>query len=458
MAAAAGAAVAVDAAERPLMHVTDVLGMCAWVRRSPTLDGQVPLRAAQGCQPLLEGNALGWQVVLKRPLKLVRGVLGWKAVPDDTTLAAHRAAHPWLKQHLDPVAWPALGGSSAPSAGPVSGTRDGVRFFTGLLVRPAQGVLAWVGPARNRRNLRISVLEHVLSSEADEEVGVPLVLEMTLGAGAAELTLQGELASVVPMDATARMARVPLEDAPASGAAHMAFYSPAYFEEKKGSVTTRYRRHVRKAPPPAAASDAEVSGDPAPRWMVVECGPREGAGSVAGEEVALPHFTPAGRAPKGFPWFTFRHPLALEATWDGHGMAVTVDAEGLASLARGMEARWRALFGAEVMDQHRGALWYFTRYLNLHPPAEPWFFVKPMALGVVPPGHVLWLEGAGGDGFDILRGVVRADRFHAMPAVFHLPYPGKTVAVRAGDAMLRAACVPAAWLAGAFAWNEPLAL
>lgn len=47
------------------------------------MDGAVPLRAAQACMPLLEGNALGFQVVLNRPLRL-RQKLGGFAMQEET--------------------------------------------------------------------------------------------------------------------------------------------------------------------------------------------------------------------------------------------------------------------------------------------------------------------------------------------------------------------------------------
>ncbi|HEY2369727.1 MAG TPA: hypothetical protein VGH87_25185, partial [Polyangiaceae bacterium] len=48
-------------------------------RRDPTLDGSVPLRVAQACVPLLEGNAFGHQIVFDTPL-LARTRLGRPAL------------------------------------------------------------------------------------------------------------------------------------------------------------------------------------------------------------------------------------------------------------------------------------------------------------------------------------------------------------------------------------------
>ena len=56
-------------ASAPPVEVLRALGaFAALERRSATLDGNVPLRVAQACMPFLEGNALGWQIVLDPPL------------------------------------------------------------------------------------------------------------------------------------------------------------------------------------------------------------------------------------------------------------------------------------------------------------------------------------------------------------------------------------------------------
>src|SRR5262249_51109484 len=52
---------------RVIGEVLDILGgLVRLTRRSPTLDGSVPLRVARACLPLLEGNAYGLQLVLTR--------------------------------------------------------------------------------------------------------------------------------------------------------------------------------------------------------------------------------------------------------------------------------------------------------------------------------------------------------------------------------------------------------
>ena len=112
-----------------------------------------------------------------------------------------------------------------------------------------------------------------------------------------------------------------------------------------------------------------------------------------------------------------------------------------------IRAIWRAALGDAVVDGAKGALLYLTKYVSQHPPGEPHFFVKPFALTQTPPGWSCLLEGLDGDGsddepYDVWRGVVRTDAFHATPAVFHLWRQGVAFVVPEGRPLLRAIPLP----------------
>ena len=93
---------------------------------------------------------------------------------------------------------------------------------------------------------------------------------------------------------------------------------------------------------------------------------------------------------------------------------------------------WQAWKTATSADFHEGALLYLTKYLTPHPPGEPHFFVKPPSLLVSSPGTSILIDGHHGAAYDIMRGVVRSDTFHATPAVFQLYRPGETIRVAKG--------------------------
>ena len=433
----------------PAFEVQDVLGLCRLEHRSPTLDGQVPLRAAQGCQPLLEGNALGVQVVLQKALVLHRSVGAWRIELDQDTRRAARAASPWLAQQ-DGLA---EGWKRWLAGGPVlhSGLARGVvGLWTGLLVRPRTGVTLWLGRTRNRCHPRLEVAERLFT---DAEAFVPLVLRLRLLPGApAVVTLQHEVATLVALPSANRIHTASLEEGRHAAQAHLDFYSPAYFEQKKAKVTLAYRQRVG-----AVRGHPNMEDPAACQLTVVQAGPcAPQVGPLAPAEATDgPHV--AG-APSPIHAATFHHTVGLRAVSNGHAVAVQADSKALATAAQQVEQTWQRVFGPQVLQQHTGALLYLTRLFNLHPPGEPWFFVKPFALGVTPPGWSTWLEGVGGPAHDALRGVVRTDAFHAMPVVFHMWNADKTAIIRPGQPMLRALPIPREAEPTPFGVHAPLSL
>jgi hypothetical protein len=135
--------------------------------------------------------------------------------------------------------------------------------------------------------------------------------------------------------------------------------------------------------------------------------------------------------------FVFRNAIAFSARYDGQRVHVEHDAGELARAAATIEAEWAAVFGASAIPEHRGALWYLTKYFTPHVAGEPHFFVKPWALFASDPRLAMLVDGIGGPGYDVLRGVIRSDRFGAMPAVFGLWGSGARIEVPRGQPLTR---------------------
>jgi hypothetical protein len=59
--------------EAPELHAVRAIdGWCALRSRDATLDGSLPLRVVQGCEPMLDGVSFGLQVVQRAPLRVTR--------------------------------------------------------------------------------------------------------------------------------------------------------------------------------------------------------------------------------------------------------------------------------------------------------------------------------------------------------------------------------------------------
>ena len=425
-AAAAGAAAAVVVAD-----VLDTLGGAfALTRASPTLDGSIPLRAAQACTPFLEGNRAGLQLSLRHRLELRTSLGGVTLLaPPEPLVRAHKGSAPrysaegllppdsaWRRPIERRLLWRGGRGSR-------------VSLFTGLFVRPRAGVVLRVGDAGNRRNVLFEVEERWI---ADSKRFVPLVLSLVLGKDAEQpLALHGELATLMAFDPRVRLARKQLREAKEIGQAHFAFYDQRYFEQKKRAATKKYKRMLAQA--------KDGTAKPEGRLEMVLAGPE----SIREADSAT-FVTPEGceRRATPVPHFVFDNALPFSARFDGHDTVVEPERAALKRFAETTRETWARSFDAETLEAHPGALWYFTKYVTPHQAGEPYFFLKPPALFETSPGWSTLVEGIPGPGYEVLRGIVATDRFHALPAVFRLGFPGRKVAVKAGAPLARFLPVP----------------
>jgi hypothetical protein len=419
----------------PTFDVLDALGgLARLTARTPTLDGNVPIRVAQGCQPMLEGNAFGFQIELTRPLT-VRARLGRLLVCWPDGVAADvgrrcRAAAPRLTASgilARGGPWhEALGGRAAWTSG------SHARLWTGLFVRPERGVWLRVSSCANRRNRMIAVNETWIR---DADRFVPLVVDVALVGTRGPITLAGEIATLAAFAPGASIRKCPLSDAMEVGCAHAAFYDASYFQTKKARIDAKYRRLLKRTPVSPVAGAARAC------CRVVVAGP---ADFEVAEELRVlgPDTTRAGRARAGVASVMFRNAISFRAMFDGYTLTLERDDRALAVGAEAVERAFAGAYGDEFVREHRGALYYLTKYFTPHPVGEPHFFVKPWAFTVTPPGWSTLVEGIPGAGYDVLRGVVATDVYHATPAVFLLHDTGRWIDVPRGTALVRAIPFP----------------
>jgi len=356
----------------------------------------VPLRVAQACVPLLEGNAWGFQVTLGKRIELRRRLGRWHVDAPGELERMARAAVP--KAIAD-------GLLAADRKLDLVTTGRTIALFTGLYVRPRPGVRLRLSATANRRSLAFGVAEVILD---DPSRWTPIVLAITPRSDA--IVLEGEVATLAPLPARIELARCSLAEAPEVAAAHIRFYDGEYFATKqRGQVARKYRDEVTRRPAPPA------TGEPA--LTIVEAGPR--CVELRGDRAV------------------FVNPVAMTATFDGLHVLVEPDRDQLARYATEVRAAW------EGVACHQGALLYLTKYITPHPPGEPHFFTKPCALVATSPGVATVIDGICGDGYDVLRGVIRSDAFHAAPAVFQLWQPGRTVAIPRGAPLAELFATPA---------------
>ncbi len=431
-------------ASKIAFDLLDALGLARLERRDRTLDGSVPLRVAQACVPLLEGNAFGWQVVLRRELRLTRRLGRPRVEEADPAFEPARlgAVTRLEAQGLIAGAWPALlrSGLGWPQGGLFSSR---CYLWTGLLVRPRPGVWLRVAGAANRRNLRLEIAPLHIASGAGF---TPLLLSVD-GWQDDPQRLSGEIGSLAPLSPAAFFAETTLRDRPAIGEAHGAFYDAAYFKTKKGESTRKYRRLVAREPATEAPGPA--------RCELVAAGPTDHAivplGPDLGPEGFSPPLAASGRAGESVASVEFRNLIPFRAVFDGYAVTLDPDKSALERGAREVERCFAEALGPDFVSERRGALWYLTKYFTAHPAGEAHFFVKPWSFVTTPPGWSCLLDGAHGPGYDVMRGVVSTDAFHAAPAVFWLHQPGQWIEVGAGAPLVRVIPVPRRLLGAGYA-------
>ncbi|MCU0654483.1 MAG: hypothetical protein MUF64_04090 [Polyangiaceae bacterium] len=434
----------------PAFEVLDALdGFCHLERRDRSLDGSVPLRVMQGCVPFLEGNAFGFQIVLQKPMHIERHLGAWWFAPDPAHVHSLRrsldANLPRLQaQGFLSSAWAThLQRSSFYwDEGGLRGPR--LRLWTGLLVRPLRGRWLRVSDATNRRCTAVS-METFYMEESDRFT--PLVLSFR-PKHPDRIRLQEEIATLAPLAPRVRFEQAPLAQDPGVGEAHGRFYDAAYFATKKGEITRKYRKLVQHQ------GEQEDEGGEATARLIHAAPARflshaiEPAGPFLGPSSTAP--APAPRGPGRLEQVLFRNLVTFRTSFDGHTVTTDPDWGVLPEAAAGIEKNFTEALGKPFVEEHRGALWYLTKYFTPHPPGEPHFFVKPWSFVVTPPGWSCLLDGVHGEGYDILRGVVSTDQFHATPAVFWIHTLHRTLRVPHGAPLLRVIPVPRALLREGF--------
>lgn len=463
--------------------VADALdGLFRLERRSPTLRGSVPLRVAQACVPLLQGNAFGWQVVLPDKWPLVRGPLGWSLDLADDALASLRQRYQQGLARALSAGWLQTGSpwhqflmenALFLTAQRRLGRQPQLVLWTGLFVQPDRGLGLRLLSVGNRRSHSF-LLQEALYASNDVSPSpspspspkdgslIPLCLQLSLASEARRsprLLLGGELACLAVMPLSSTFAVRSLAECKEVGRAHCAFFDASYFRHKEGSATRRYRKQVQVRPkdspawpPPPTTSSSEDAWGPRLNGEVIVAGPTEF------ELVAEDHvITPSGpqptlRSPHAprLQHVMFRNLIDFSAHFDGASVRIDFDSDDLAKKAQPLWQAFRRLYGAAFVEQHPGALLYLSKYFTTHPPGEPHFFVKPWAFTRTDAGCSVLVDGYPGSGYEVLRGVIACDQFHATPAVFSVQRSDEALQIAARTPLLRVWALPRPLLSTAY--------
>jgi hypothetical protein len=402
------------------MDVIDVLeGFCLLEKRSPTLDGSVPLRAAQGCKPLLDGNTAGFQVRLSEP-----GLLRVKDGQPELhlTRASQAKLGPNYAAKVESlVAAGALAKDGywhrALMRGVAHLRKSTLSLWTGLLIRPAPGRWILQSRAFNRRS-QVVCHESVV---ADDTAFVPVILELPLDyTRDAETWLTSDLACLTPLCPHVEFTICSIEQEPDVGAAFNRFYSHEYRSrrhEKKPAGD--YRRLVAGEDDTAAPAKADCR-------LVVAGGP-----SVHHTATFTRFLTGKGKSrthpnQRDLQFAVLRNFREITGVFDGLGVeGVSADVQRAAARLR---SRWKALYGEDALSP----LETVTPYAVGSPPPrrEPSLLVKPWAFVKTPPGWSSLTDGYHHGTLEGMRGVISTDVYFFVAPVLQCTEPGPFVIPR----------------------------
>ncbi len=333
------------------------------MKRSPTLDGSVPLRVAQACVPLLEGNAWGHQIALHRRIELRRRLGGWTRRSSAATSSSGSCARRVPLLVADGTLRGARGGAAGSSA--ASSTRAAGISRVHRPVRAAARRACGCACRRPRTAARSSYTIDGGDPRRRERVGAARARHRAApGATRSRSTARSRRSPRCRRTSSSRCA---LADAPERRARRTsASTTPQYFATKKrGQVARKYRDEIardRRRRREDARDGRRASTASASSWPGRARAP---AGGLARGDGAIGSFV--------------TNAVAFTATFDGSHVTVEPDRDALARYASAVQTDVGA-GSAQTWPAHPGALLYLTKYFTPHPPGEPHFFVKPCAL------------------------------------------------------------------------------
>ena len=397
-------------------------------KRSGTLDGSIPLRAAQGCKPFLAGNEAGFHLRLGEPGRV-------RVVEGELELHVDEEAATTIGEEYDDrlerlVATGLLRRDGywhhALRRGVVWGDGDRVCVWTGLLVRAAPNTRVLQTGAFNRR-VRVTIEDCVI---ADERRFVPVVLELSASSFPdGELWLDTELACLLPLWADVDFDVCSIQDERSVGDELIRFYSKAYTDKHAGGIAGDYRRLV--------AGEVNDRWDHRGRCRLVFAGPDEHTIESFERFATAAGVTGVDPSGRRLMFAVVRNVGRLTGRFDGVTVRdISFDGADIIAAAR---KQWLGLYGAQGSDIFEA----LAAYANLvgGPSIEPRMVIKPWAFVRTPPGWSSVLDGIHLDCADGLRAVQSTDSYHWINKVQEFVTPGM-FAIAHAEALERVLPVP----------------
>lgn len=411
---------------KPSFELYDALGEFFLLQsRSPTLDGSIPLRAAQHCIPYTEGCSAGLQLIppwLELKIKKNRKFEISTLYPPDPQF--YEETLHWLTHNgiLSDEWWSIL------ENGPIWDQGDKAYIWTGYMIRPVDGTWILNGGAYNRR-AQVKTIDLVY---ADSQNFQPLFCALDLSEmEPGSYHISAELGCLLGIQPGIVVKVAPIEECAAEVKAVCDFFDDEYYEQKKTMPATGKYRALGLSKNKIVG---ESSKKETPEILLVDM-----LGSPYKLDTFKNFVTSHGIGPdrklsETYPFIILKSAFSVKMDWDGTFWKPWVKAH---PLTEKLIEIWTKVGGAA------GERFAHTvaEFVWLPAAIESFFNVAPWVLLKTPPGWSSVYDGTHFEGAEGLRGVVRTDQLHQVSGVYRL-INGPTLHIKKGSSLMRILPIP----------------
>jgi hypothetical protein len=406
---------------KPTFELYDALGEFFLLqKRSATLDGSIPLRAAQHCIPYTEGCSAGLQLLPPwMELKIKKNRKFEISTPNPPDEEVYAETLDWLRQNqILSDYWLGI-----LENGLVWDQGDKAYIWTGYVIRPAENTWILNGGAFNRR-AQVKTIDLVY---ADSENFQPLfcaidVSEMKPGSYA----IAAELGCLLGLQPGVEVKVAPVEDSTAEIKAVCDFFDDQYYEQKKTMPATGKYRALKssKNKPVNTASKKET-----PEVLLVDMFDAPYKLDTFKNFVTSAGISFNRKLSELYPFIVLKSAFNAKLDWDGTFWTVHVKPHALTEKLVEIWAKIGGAAGERFAHTLADLVW-------LPAPTESIFNVAPWAVLKTPPGWSSVYDGIHFENAEGLRGVVRTDQLYQISGVYRL-INGPTLNIKKGSSLMR---------------------
>lgn len=411
---------------KPSFELYDALGEFFLLQsRSPTLDGSIPLRAAQHCIPYTEGCSAGLQLTPPwLELKIKKNRKFEISTPNPPDVDTYEETLHWLR-HNEILSdyW-----CDILENGLVWDQGDQAYIWTGYVIRPAENTWILNGGAFNRR-AQVKTIDLVY---ADSKNFQPLfcaveVSEMKPGSYA----IAAELGCLLGLQPGTEVKVAPIETSTAEVKAVCDFFDEQYYQQKQTTPATgKYRALGSSKNKPASASSKKET----PEVLLVDMLDSPYELDTFKNFVTSQGISFDRKLSETYPFIILKSAFSAKLNWDGTFWSTEVKPHPLTEKLIEIWTKVGGVPGERFANTVADFVW-------LPAPTEAFFNVAPWALLKTPPGWSSVYDGIHFENAEGLRGVVRTDQLHQVSGVYRL-INGPTLSIKKGSRLMRILPIP----------------